>query len=225
MARRLHLVVDTGVDDALAIVGAWLHPDLELAEVTAAGGNVTLAQAVVNTRYVLHSIGATSVEVSVGAAHRCDGRPFRRRSVHGPDGLGGLVGPISSQAPVPWPPPASVDASSAMLVCLAPMTTLLDVDPGTVVATYARPGQANHAMDTAAADGVRARWLVRDADTSADLSSWVFDAGQGSAVTRLVDHLVHHQRKRGAGLGDAAAVLRLASGTDPVRQLAELVRP
>lgn len=225
MPRRLHLVVDTGVDDALAIVAAWVHPGLELAAVTAAAGNVTLARAVANTRHVLDGLGAASVPVTAGAPLRCDGQPFRHRDVHGPDGLAGLVGRLPPQGPTSRPPVVDVDASDALLVCLAPLTTLLDAAPRAVLATYARPGEANHAMDTAAADTIRATWLVRDADTSSDLSGWAPRAGPGSPVAGLVDDLVRHQQERGAGLGDAAAVLHLAGAADPARELAALVRP
>jgi inosine-uridine nucleoside N-ribohydrolase len=40
MPRKLILDVDTGTDDAVAIMLAALHPDLELLAVTTVSGNV-----------------------------------------------------------------------------------------------------------------------------------------------------------------------------------------
>lgn len=226
MARQVHLVVDTGVDDALAIVVAWLHPDLDLTGVTAAAGNVSLAQSLTNTRFVLEAIGAGRVPVSGGAGVRVDGAPFERRYVHGPDGLAGLVGetPRSTTLAAATPPMLAV-ADATTLVCLAPMTSLLPLSPREVVATYARPGEPNHAMDPAAANQVRSCWRVHDVTPQASLSAWP-GAGAGARTTDvswLVDSLVGHQRRRGAGLGDAEALLILAGSRDPVTELVGLL--
>lgn len=227
MRRRVHLVVDTGVDDALAIVVAWLHPNLELTGVTAAAGNVSLAQAWTNTRFVLDVVGGGArVPLSAGAAQRCDGRAFTQRSVHGRGGLAGLTARVSRTAIVEAAAPHV--AAGTTLVCLAPMTTLLALPPGEVVATYARPVQANHAMDPQAAQAVRSAWQVHDVVPAATGPPPAPAEGAGlevaglpgldaavrgemaPGVAGLVRALLAHQRQRGAGLGDAEAMLVMA---------------
>lgn len=211
-------MVDTGVDDALAITVAWLHPDLSLTGVTSAAGNVSLEQSLTNTRLVLDVVGATSVPLFSGAALRADGLAFEHRDVHGPDGLAGLSGTVGCgevEAP-------TAVAPGATLVCLAPMTTLLRMRGGEVVATYARSGEANHAMDPQAADEVRSGWLVHDVAPTASLRGWQPVVG-ADRIAGLVEALVAHQRRRGAGLGDAEALFALLGSSDPVGDLASLL--
>ncbi len=62
------LDVDTGLDDACALLLAARHPDLDLLAVTCVGGNVGLDQVVVNTLTVLEAAGRTDVPVARGAA-------------------------------------------------------------------------------------------------------------------------------------------------------------
>ena len=88
---RLRMVVDTGVDDALALVAAVLHPGLDVVEVVAAGGNVARSQCAANTRFVLGLLGVPAVPVTAGADRRADGLAYAGRAVHGPDGLAGLA--------------------------------------------------------------------------------------------------------------------------------------
>jgi hypothetical protein len=219
LPTRVHLVVDTGVDDALALVVAWLHPALDLVGVTASAGNTTIARAWANTLHVLHLLGADTVPVSVGAVRRHDGRPFEVRAVHGPDGLAGLGPPVR---PTCVATPLAVHPS-ATLVCLAPLTTLLQLPPAEVVASYALPGEANEAMDPEAARLVRGRWVVRDA-VGSTLVSMPCRVGGTSPLTDLVSGLLAHRVARAAGLGDAEVVLRLAGvADDPGRALCSLL--
>lgn len=73
MKRKLILDVDTGTDDAVAIMLAALHPDLELIACTTVNGNVDVRQATDNTLRVL--------------VHRSPGHPRLRRAA--PPHLGG----------------------------------------------------------------------------------------------------------------------------------------
>lgn len=57
MARRVILDVDTGTDDAVAIMFAALHPELELVGVSTVNGNVPLSNTTDNTLRVLDWIG------------------------------------------------------------------------------------------------------------------------------------------------------------------------
>ncbi|MFI6024655.1 nucleoside hydrolase [Amycolatopsis magusensis] len=78
MVRRLILDVDTGTDDAVAIMHAALHPELELLGVTTVSGNVGLANTTDNTLRVLDVIGRSDIPVYAGLAH-----PIARRGFPG----------------------------------------------------------------------------------------------------------------------------------------------
>jgi purine nucleosidase len=79
--------VDTGVDDAIALMLAVSEPDVELVAVTCCAGNVEAPQAAVNTLAVLELCGAGGVEVAVGSREPLV-VPLRTATSHGPRGLG-----------------------------------------------------------------------------------------------------------------------------------------
>ncbi len=87
------LDVDTGVDDAIALLLAVAHPDVELVGVTCVAGNVEVAQAASNTLAVLELCGRDA-EVSVGAAAPLV-EPLRVATSHGPFGLGYAELPVA----------------------------------------------------------------------------------------------------------------------------------
>jgi purine nucleosidase len=95
----LILDVDTGVDDALALLYACASPEVELIGATCVMGNVTVAQAVRNTLHVLEVAGRGDVEVAEGAAKPLvrDHEPFP--VVHGPEGVGLVTPPTPARAP------------------------------------------------------------------------------------------------------------------------------
>ncbi len=66
MTTRLVLDCDTGTDDAVAIMAASLHPELELLAVSTVNGNVALENTTENTLRVLDHIGV-HVPVYAGA--------------------------------------------------------------------------------------------------------------------------------------------------------------
>jgi pyrimidine-specific ribonucleoside hydrolase len=91
------LDVDTGLDDACALLLAARHPELDLRAVTCVGGNVGLDQVVVNTLTVLDAAGRPDVPVARGAALPLL-QPVRAAPhVHGVDGLGNLDWPRSTR--------------------------------------------------------------------------------------------------------------------------------
>jgi inosine-uridine nucleoside N-ribohydrolase len=69
MPRKLVLDVDTGTDDAVAVMLAALHPDLELLAVTTVNGNVEVARCTDNTLRTLEWIGKGDIPVYEGLAH------------------------------------------------------------------------------------------------------------------------------------------------------------
>jgi purine nucleosidase len=95
----LILDVDTGVDDAMALLLAAASPEVELVGATCVMGNVTVEQATLNTLAVLELAGLRSIEVAAGAARPSvrDHRPYPE--VHGERGLGHADLPASVASP------------------------------------------------------------------------------------------------------------------------------
>lgn len=87
------LDVDTGVDDACAILLAARHPGLDLRAVTCVGGNAPVDDVVRNTLVVLQAAGRPEVPVARGADHPLVEHPRDARHVHGADGMGDLGWP------------------------------------------------------------------------------------------------------------------------------------
>jgi len=123
--------VDTGTDDALAILYAVRHPDLDVRGISCVIGNVSVDQAVINTCKVLDAASAGDIPVAAGAAQPLIERARREGGgSHGPDGLAGIQLPEALRHPSPMPAVellhqlimASADPVS--LVSLAPKTNL-----------------------------------------------------------------------------------------------------
>ena len=84
----LLLDVDTGIDDALALLYACASPEVDLVAVTCIGGNVDARQVAANTLAVLELAGRSDVPVYLGSE-----QPLRKpletsTETHGPHGLG-----------------------------------------------------------------------------------------------------------------------------------------
>jgi pyrimidine-specific ribonucleoside hydrolase len=99
--RPVILDVDTGVDDACALLLAALHPALELRAVTCVGGNVSVDEVVANTLKVLDVAGREDVPVARGAARPLLEPVSHARHVHGDDGMADLGWPASGRHPDP----------------------------------------------------------------------------------------------------------------------------
>lgn len=95
------LDVDTGVDDACALLLAARHPALDLRAVTCVAGNAPLDLVVANTLTVLDVAGRQEVPVAAGAGRPLLEDPVDARHVHGRDGMGDLGRPRSARVPQP----------------------------------------------------------------------------------------------------------------------------
>ena len=84
------LDVDTGVDDAFAVLFAALHPDINLLGITCVDGNTNIDQVVANTLKVLDAAGAPDIPVARGALKPLLGKSQYAEYVHGADGMGDL---------------------------------------------------------------------------------------------------------------------------------------
>jgi purine nucleosidase len=81
--------VDTGVDDALALVYLLASPDADLVGIASTNGNVAVQQVCENNLGLLELCGVGDVPVSKGADENLIGlRPDRGERIHGPAGLG-----------------------------------------------------------------------------------------------------------------------------------------
>ena len=92
MAKPIPVIldVDTGIDDALALLLAARSPALDLLAVSCVAGNADVDQVVHNTLKVLDAAGAEDVRVGRGADRPLLEPARDARHVHGEDGMGDL---------------------------------------------------------------------------------------------------------------------------------------
>ena len=127
------LDVDTGVDDACALLFAARHPGLDLRAVTCVGGNASLADVTRNSLTVLDIADRADVPVAAGAARPLLEDPVDARHVHGADGMGDLGLSPSRRRPEARHAvellrdellAAGADGRPITLIPLAPMTNI-----------------------------------------------------------------------------------------------------
>lgn len=202
------LDVDTGVDDACALMLAALHPGLELRAVSCVGGNAALPQVVANTLTVLDVCERGDVPVAAGAARPLLADPVDARHVHGADGMGDL--PLARSRRAPHPGHAvellrdiltgTIDADDEdriTLVTLGPMTnaalllrTYPEIAPGIRRLVY-MGGAAGYGNATASAEfnvfhdpEAAAITLDACADLGVDVTMYGLDVFYDPRVTR-----------------------------------------
>ena len=145
MPTPLALDVDTGTDDALAILLAAHHRDLDLRAVTCVGGNAPLPDVVRNTLTVLEASGRPDVPVAAGAARPLLERPSDARHVHGRDGMGDLGLPDPTLAPDPRHAVDVLREAAVRAQAGGDPLTLVPLAPMTNVALFARTYPADFA--------------------------------------------------------------------------------
>lgn len=138
MRRSLVIDTDTASDDAIALVIAVRHPDVDVRAVSVVAGNVPLDLAVRNAIVTLDLCGGEHVPVYAGRAEPLTRTLETAQFVHGQDGMGG------ADLPAPSRPPDGADAVDALLriahtepgrhdlVTLGPLTNIaaaVDADP------------------------------------------------------------------------------------------------
>lgn len=96
--KAILMDVDTGVDDALAIILAHRVSSAQVVAIGTVTGNVSSSQAATNTLKTLDALGA-STPVAVGAAQALARPPFPPSAIHGVDGLGDADLPEPTRAP------------------------------------------------------------------------------------------------------------------------------
>jgi inosine-uridine nucleoside N-ribohydrolase len=129
------LDVDTGVDDACAILLAALHPELDLRAVSCVDGNGPLEDVVRNTLTVLDTCGREDVLVAAGADRPLLEPRADARHVHGDDGMGDLDWPKSTREPDPR---HAVEMLRDVLLATEDPITLVPLAPLTNIALLLR---------------------------------------------------------------------------------------
>jgi purine nucleosidase len=84
--------VDTGIDDAIAIIMALQSPEIEIIGITTVSGNVTAKAAALNTLGILRKMGKESkIPVMKGASNPLSKKIVHAEEVHGEKGLGNIT--------------------------------------------------------------------------------------------------------------------------------------
>jgi inosine-uridine nucleoside N-ribohydrolase len=104
--RKLILDVDTGTDDAVAVMLAALHPSLDLVACTTVNGNVAVEYATDNTLRVLDHIGRSGIPVHQGLS-----RPLVRPDFPIPRTIDDRAGKIHGRT-LSLPAPKSTKAAA-----------------------------------------------------------------------------------------------------------------
>jgi purine nucleosidase len=132
--RPFFIDTDTASDDAVALVMALRHPEIEVAGIGVVAGNVPLDQAVQNALYVAELCGA-GVPIHAGAERPLVVPLTTGQHVHGADGMGDIGLPLGGRSPTPG---HAVDALLAASRRHAGELTLVTLGPLTNIAIALR---------------------------------------------------------------------------------------
>ena len=129
------LDVDTGVDDAFAVLFAARHPEINLLGITCVDGNTNVDQVIANTLKVLDAAGAGDIPVARGAVRPLLGKSEYAEYVHGADGMGDLgIAPSSRKVD----PRTAVELLRDLIEQSPEPVTLVPMAPLTNVALFLR---------------------------------------------------------------------------------------
>ena len=91
MPARVLMDVDTGIDDAIAIMIALQSPEMEIVGITTVSGNVTARAAGLNTLSILRALEKDSkIPVLQGSSRPMSNKIVHAKDVHGKKGLGNM---------------------------------------------------------------------------------------------------------------------------------------
>jgi len=132
--QKIILDVDTGIDDALALLYALGEERVDLIGVTTTYGNIDSDQATQNTLNILDLAGANNIPVYQGALHGLESEKYSPREaatqIHGKDGIGEIDIEASSRKPeeqdaVDFLIEAALEHGQELkLICAGPLTNL-----------------------------------------------------------------------------------------------------
>ena len=173
------LDVDTGIDDALALLFAARSPALDLLAVSCVSGNAPVDQVVRNTLKVLDAAGANDVPVARGADRPLLEPPRDARHVHGDDGMGDLGWADSPRSAVDV---HAIELMRATLEAAPRPVTLVPLAPMTNVALLLRayPHVAEHIERIVIMGGAAA---IGNATAAAEFNVWHDPEAAGIVLT------------------------------------------
>lgn len=222
--RKFFVDTDTATDDAIALLMALQHPDIEVLGISTVAGNCTIEQATQNALYTRDLVGS-SVPVHVGS----DGPLMRHlqsaHHVHGQDGMGDIGLDLHGRQPASYRGvQALIDTimenpGEIELVTLGPLTNLalaLRLEPGIIDAvkrvvtmggTAVLPGNITPLAEFNFWADPEAAYIVANSGLNFEMAGW--DISHKHAV--IHDELAAELRSLGT-LGafavDIQAVLR-----------------
>jgi purine nucleosidase len=127
---RLLLDVDTGIDDAVALLYLLGVPDARIEGITCTAGNVSAAQVAANTLALLELGGASGIEVATGREVPLEIPLVTTEETHGDQGLGYAVlpqarRPVSSRSGIDlWVDAARANPGELTGLVTGPLTNL-----------------------------------------------------------------------------------------------------
>jgi inosine-uridine nucleoside N-ribohydrolase len=133
MRKRVILDVDTGIDDAMAILLAASLPELKIEAITTVSGNSPINEVVKNTKTVLGLIpGGSEIPVGKGAVSALNHFRFHAPEVHGEDGLGNVRAQYDASEVSAYARPAlslirevlERSAASVTIIATGPLTNI-----------------------------------------------------------------------------------------------------
>jgi len=135
MKHKVILDCDPGHDDAIAILLAARHPDIELLAITTVAGNQSIEKTTLNALKVCSLAGIRDVPVAMGME-----RPLVRPARHAPDihGESGLDGPHIPEPAIELAPQHAVDLLIDLLLNSDGDITIVPTGPLTNIATAMR---------------------------------------------------------------------------------------
>ncbi len=222
MTHPLLMDVDTGIDDALALLLAVRSPELELIGVGTVAGNVDPQLAATNTLRVLEVAGANDVPVAIGAAAPLLEPWADVGWIHGEDGMGNTAQPTPTGAPSAEGAVHQLlrlsheHAGRLVIVAIGPLTNLalaLRLDP----TVAARIGRLVIMGGSVRDGGNRGAWTEANIGVDPEAAAIVFDA----PVARTMVGLDVTMQTR---IDDADVAMFAASG-DPAAELAAAILP
>lgn len=89
--KKIILDVDTGIDDALAIIYAIESEQLDILGITGVNGNVPIELVMQNTQKILKLVGNEDINIYQGASHPLLTEQHHEYRVHGKDGIGNAL--------------------------------------------------------------------------------------------------------------------------------------